>query len=106
MPSDTSQPPDTKRKVGRPLGCKDSKPRKFGSGAWQQKLSRSTNEKPEGCFRSYRRHPSRPYYTSLYHETGQLEMKLTSHQKKVIETYNPLGQFEEPRENPFKVSFK
>ena len=105
MPSDSSPPPEVpKRKVGRPLGCKDTKPRKYGSGAWQK--SRSTNTKPDGCFRSYRPHPSRPYYTSLYHETDHLEMKLTSHQKKVIETYNPLGQFEEPRENPFKVSFK
>ena len=103
MPSEPLQPQESKKKVGRPLGCKDKVKRRHGSGLYP---SRSKNTKPDGCFRSYRPHPSRPYYTSLYHETGQLEMKLTSHQKKVIDTYNPLGQFDEPRENPFKVSFK
>lgn len=102
MPSEPFQPLESKKK-GRPLGRKDSQPRRKVKAPYE---SRSQNTKPEGCFRSYRPHPSKPYVTSLYHETGHLEMKLTSHQKKVIDTYNPLGQFEEERENPFKITFK
>ena len=107
MPSEPSQPQEFKRKVGRPLGCKDSKPRKFGSGAWQQKKSRSTNTKPEGCFRSYRPHPSKPYYTSKPTVQEQPDTWfLKPHQVKKFDEICPLGIYKDDRQDPFKVSFK
>lgn len=90
---------------GRPVGCKDKIPRKRGAG--RIPLNPPGRQQSRiGTGTKHKNHPSKPYVTAMYQQTEFLEMKLTSHRKKVIDTYNPLGQFEEERENPFKITFK
>lgn len=100
------------KKIGRPKGSKDKKKRRQGSGLHNSNRNKAIANRAKGIEggpgtgTKHKKHPSRPFYTSLYFQDENLNYLCTSHRKKMLERDCPLGVFTEERENPFKVEFK
>lgn len=97
-----------KKKSGRPKGSKD-KVKRRAKRAIPSYLSKSENTKPEGCFRIYRHHPPKPYFTTKPTvEDSPDTWFLKPHQVKKFDEICPQGLYKDEihEQNPFRVTFK